>query len=683
MNNNKKATFYVILLAIVTLGGFAFLSPSASALQGGGQIQVPTTNSDFFMFGSQPNTDPVAFNPILSAYPLQNGVSGGGNCIACHGNYDDTVAPFDTWVVSMMGQSARDPVWRAAVAIAAQDVNDSNQFCFRCHAPSAWLQGRKNGPIAIFTAVDMEGINCNFCHRLVNPTTGPLSAVGYPNSTAGPLPDPAVVNPLAAVGVLPPQNLGNATYVVDPIGGVRRGPFDDIPMVPIGPNNSGAMVGPFHQTEIIYSPYHKDGALCGTCHDVSNPVYSAQPDGHLVLNTMNRSHPTMDRNDMFGEQRTFSEWLNSTFATTGVYFPDRRFGGNHATGVMKSCQDCHMPAQEGPGCNRYAEGPASNQFPPGQGRIRPNVPQHSWAGSNTWVLRAIVTQLDSGFYPGVNAVGLGMTPARVDESISRNFQMLRDASDMELTQSGSELRVKITNQTGHKLPTGYPEGRRAWINVKFYGANDVLIAERGHYDMTTATLTDGDTKVYETEQVIGAETAAATGLPAGTHFHLSLASETALDNRIPPRGFTNAAFAAVGAAPVAYTYADGQYWDFTNYAIPSTAVKAAVSFYYQTSSKEYMEFLRDTTTSVNAQNAYNLWVLHGKSAPALMDSAEIVLAASDHFSNPADLNGDGVVSGIDLATLLSNWGGSGAGDINGDGIISGPDLAAILSSWGQ
>jgi len=276
-----------------------------------------------------------------------------------------------------------------------------------------------------------------------------------------------------------------------------------------------------------------------------------------------------------------------------------------------------------------------------------------------------------------------MTPARVDESISRNFQMLRDASDMELTQSGSELRVKITNQTGHKLPTGYPEGRRAWINVKFYGANDVLIAERGHYDMTTATLTDGDTKVYETEQVIGAETAAATGLPVGAHFHLSLASVVAFDNRIPPRGFTNAAFAAVDSAPVGYTYADGQYWDFTNYAIPSTAVKAAVTFYYQTSSKEYMEFLRDTTTSVNAQNAYNLWVLHGKSAPALMDSAEIMLTAADHSSNPADLNGDGVVSGIDLATLLSNWGGSGAGDINGDGIISGPDLAAILSSWGQ
>jgi hypothetical protein len=263
--------------------------------------------------------------------------------------------------------------------------------------------------------------------------------------------------------------------------------------------------------------------------------------------------------------------------------------------------------------------------------------------------------------------------------------MLRDASDMELTQSGSELRVKITNQSGHKLPTGYPEGRRAWINVKFFDKNDDLVAERGHYDMTTAILSGSDTKVYETEQVIGAEVAAATNLPVGAHFHLSLASETLHDNRIPPRGFTNAAFAAAGAAPVDYLYADGQYWDFTNYVIPTNAVKAAVSFYYQTSSKEYMEFLRDTVLPPGQTGieAYDLWVLHGKSAPALMDSAEILLAASDHFSNPADLNGDGVVSGIDLATLLSNWGGSGAGDINGDGIISGPDLAAILSSWGQ
>lgn len=659
MKNYRKATFYFILLAIVTLGGFAFLSPSASALQGGGQIQVPTTKNDFFLFGTQPNTDPNAFVPI---YPSSW-------CAGCHGNYDNEVAPFDTWVVSMMAQAARDPVWVAARGVAMQDANSGGGFCLRCHAPGAWLSGRGHdtNPNVELTESDLEGMNCHFCHRVVNPTEGPLSAVGYPLNN--PTPDPAVLDPLSQVGILPAANQGNATYVVDPQD-ARRGPFSDVPTEPVA-HPGGYETGPFHPTLTIYSPYHSDGAFCGTCHDVSNPVFTAQPDGHLALNAMNRSHPTMNKNDMFGEQRTFSEWLNSTFATAGVYFEDRRFGGNHATGVMKSCQDCHMPAQQGYGCSPYI----------GTDADRPNVPQHSWAGANTWVIRAVVTQLNDES-PG-QAVDLGLTPERVDASVARNFQMLRDASDMELTQSGSQLRVKITNQSGHKLPTGYPEGRRAWINVKFYGANDVLIAERGHYDMTTATLTDGDTKVYETEQVIGAETAAATGLPVGTHFHLSLASETALDNRIPPRGFTNAAFAAVGAAPVDYIYADGQYWDFTNYVIPSTAVKAAVSFYYQTSSKEYMEFLRDTTTSVHGQNAYDLWLLHGKSAPALMDSAEIMLTAADHSSNPADLNGDGVVSGIDLATLLSNWGGSGAGDINGDGIISGLDLAAILSSWGQ
>ena len=132
--------------------------------------------------------------------------------------------------------------------------------------------------------------------------------------------------------------------------------------------------------------------------------------------------------------------------------------------------------------------------------------------------------------------------------------------------------------------------------MKFYDNNDDLVAERGYYDMVTAILSGSDTKVYETEQVIGAEVAAATNLPVSTHFHLSLAIETLHDNRIPPRGFTNAAFSAAGAAPVAYTYADGQYWDNTDYAIPANAVKAAVSFYYQTSSMEYMEFLRDTVS---------------------------------------------------------------------------------------
>ena len=49
---------------------------------------------------------------------------------------------------------------------------------------------------------------------------------------------------------------------------------------------------------------------------------------------------------------------------------------------------------------------------------------------------------------------------------------------------------------------------------------------------------------------------------------------------------------------------------------------------------------------------------------------------------PADLNGDGVVNGADLAILLIGWGGNGAGDLNNDGIINGADLATLLTNWG-
>ncbi len=47
-----------------------------------------------------------------------------------------------------------------------------------------------------------------------------------------------------------------------------------------------------------------------------------------------------------------------------------------------------------------------------------------------------------------------------------------------------------------------------------------------------------------------------------------------------------------------------------------------------------------------------------------------------------DLNQDGQVDGVDLATLLSGWGGTTDGDVNGDGAVDGTDLAYVLSNWG-
>jgi len=51
---------------------------------------------------------------------------------------------------------------------------------------------------------------------------------------------------------------------------------------------------------------------------------------------------------------------------------------------------------------------------------------------------------------------------------------------------------------------------------------------------------------------------------------------------------------------------------------------------------------------------------------------------------PADLNGDCVVNGADLAILLGTWGPCAGcpADLNGDGVVNGADLAVLLGSWG-
>jgi len=61
---------------------------------------------------------------------------------------------------------------------------------------------------------------------------------------------------------------------------------------------------------------------------------------------------------------------------------------------------------------------------------------------------------------------------------------------------------------------------------------------------------------------------------------------------------------------------------------------------------------------------------------------------ADPASTPAstcryDIAGDPfTIDGQDLAVLLSNWAGTGAGDLNCDGAVGAPDLAIMLNVWG-
>lgn len=574
---------------------------------------VDTTVRDYFQPGTQPNT--LAINVFESL-----------SCTFCHSDYDPNHAPYDKWVTSMMAQSARDPIFHACLAIANQDAAESGDLCIRCHAPTAWLEGRSTPTDATaFETKDFDGVTCHVCHRMVDPIFDPQN----------PVEDQDI---LAALGQIP-TNPHSGQYVIDPQDR-RRGPY---------------ALENFFYHQWRQSPYHRDSTLCATCHDVSNPVFTRDLDTY-VLNEPNHPHPTHDKFDEFPIERTFSEWLMSDFAL-GPIEMGGRFGGELS--AVSSCQDCHMPTNAGRGCNEFFGG-----------QVRSDLKLHEFNGANTWVLEAV-----RSLYPDIET---GLDAAGVAAAKERTLAMLRAASDMELTQIGHQLQVRIINQTGHKLPTGYPEGRRMWINVRFLDDASELVTEHGAYDSDSATLDIATTKVYEGKPGIDESVAAATGLSIGPSFHFVLNNKWFKDNRIPPRGFTNATFDAIQAKPVAYSYADGQHWDDTLFSIPLGARQVEVRVFYQITSREYIEFLRDENTTNDAgQIAYDQWVLHGKSAPAELDAGTLALAI------PGDIDGDGDVDLVDLSLALSAFGKSAGGDVDGDGDTDIIDLTLLLTYYGS
>ncbi|GJM23850.1 MAG: cytochrome c [Phycisphaerae bacterium] len=597
---NCHKLFQSLAVVLGIASALQFMNPSTAMAM----LPAGTTLEDFFMPGTQPGIGKGADleEPLVGPFE---------QCVLCHQassptpTFDESTAQFDRWASSMMGQSMRDPIFLAALAIAEQDADFAGDFCLRCHSPIGWAEGRVSGAGmtdgSSLIAKDMNGVSCSVCHRLVDPDYKP---------GVSPAVDSGI---LASVTGGVPVNPGSGQFVFDP-NDRRRGPFD------LTADHGGFF--PYHDFEI--SPFHQTSELCATCHDVSNPLYTKQLDGSYALGDLDAAHPTQDKYDQFPIERTYSEWTQSAFALSSIDL-DGRFGGNLP--AVSTCQDCHMEDTTGDGC----------RFPPIF--TRTDLPQHNFNGANSWVLRA-VRQL----YPDNDT---GLNAQRVDDSVARNESMLARASDMETYVDGDTMTVRIINYSGHKLPTGYGEGRRMWINVKFFDDTDALVTEHGAYDVTTAGLTTGDTKVYEIHHGIDAVMASSTGLPEGESFHFALNNEVLFDNRIPPMGFVNTNFEAVQAEPVAYAYPDGQYWDDTDYTIPPTAVSVEVAVYHQTTSKEYIEFLRDTNTTNSAgTTAYNMWDMFGKSAPVEMDfvSRDLFIAG--------DGDGDGDVDADDLPAFV-------------------------------
>lgn len=546
-------------------------------------------------------------------------------CMNCHGTAD-AADPYQTWRGSLMALGGRDPLFFAQVTTANQDVENVGYYCLRCHVPGSIVSGTAlDASGATLTNYDRDGVSCHFCHSMVDPIFKPGVS------------PPADQSILAALDDVP-QYYGNAAFVLDPEGS-RRGPRLD------------------HQAmhEMTYSPFHTSGDFCGTCHDVGNLATSKQANGTYRYNAINQRSPTTDPWQQFPLERTYTEWKLSTFAATGVDMGGR-FGGVGGP-VVSSCQDCHMPRVAGNAC---AFGPE-----------RADVTTHDFAGSAVGVLQMIALE---------NINDPEVDQDAVAAAIAKSIDMLHRAASVEVAQVGSSVRVRVINESGHKIPTGHIEGRRIWVNVKMLNASGAVVREYGAYDLLTATLDEASTEIYEMHVGLSDFASTATGLPPGPTGHMALADTIVKDNRIPPRGFNNAAFEAGGAPVVAHEYADGQYWDDSYFAMAPDAVRAEATVLYQNLPRDYIEHLRDANhTNNTGQNLFNLWTATGRGAPVPMVSAKCALQSA----LTGDCNGDGAVNGSDLAVLLTAWNSNDSpADLNGDRLVDGVDFSIMLANWG-
>jgi glucose/arabinose dehydrogenase len=534
---------------------------------------LETTMRDFFFPGTQPGeiVDPI----LLPA-----------TCDVCH-----TSLITNAWQGSMMSQAGRDPLFWAALEVANHDVPGSGEYCMRCHLPKAWLEGRSSTPdgSALMPADFDSGVTCEICHRAVDPV-----ASTNPEDQAR-IRDTSIRSGLGLP--LPEGHIGSAMMIIDPAD-YRRGPFDLGDNFNYHPNQTyrSDFLGGDPNNPIARS------RLCGNCHNVDNPILSwDNTEMDYLPNNVNEGAPSFEQGDLFAVETTFDEWLNSDYAMT------------------TACQDCHMPRTTG----YAAESFLGSVFRDCD--INGCLPVHEFVGGNTWIPQLLQNPLWR-----LNRQDLR---SLLNNTILKSRAMLQQAAkvDVDFQETNNLTVVRITNLTGHKLPTGYTQGRRMWVRIVAYNDNGDEVFSACQYDPLTGILIDdANCIVFEALQAITPKFAAMLNpqVQAGPSFHFMLNNSVYKDNRIPPAGFTVQALNRRGLMPMqngvpSQIYAPNQNYFEAIFNLPPEATSVVAFLFYQTASKEYIDFLV-AKGGVDAQLLAQLW--EGNKSPP-----ELVAWGSDPF----------------------------------------------------
>jgi hypothetical protein len=636
-------------------------------------------------------------------------------CDNCHGGYDVAVEPVANWHGSMMALAGRDPIFWATVAVAERDFPGAGDLCIRCHSPEGWIGGRSTPTDgSALSSADAFGVSCDVCHQLVNPDGSEHAGTQNPPFVANDEGNPPVGY----------QGSGMAVF----FGGAEK----------LGPYSNPASPHP-----ALPSLYHRSSALCGTCHDVSNAAvgdlapshgsmvplapgtFSGIPGAPVATKAAFNNFPYA-----YGTvERTYSEHVASLFDTTRVAdyasLPDELEagsierahaaataavpGGDYADGMPRyfTCQTCHMAPVQGKGCNK-AGAP-----------VRADLPLHDMTGGNTWMPDAIQYLAARNELPLGNSLSATQIAAMAVGK-TRALANLTEAASLRVT--GNTLR--IVNLTGHKLLSGYPEGRRMWARIRWSdGAGNLMRVDGGYGPVGTVTLNGTpavvnsildlggtNTRIYqvhmgmtqewalallslgysptlalEYDRVSGAPAYTLGDLaaePAGTtheSFHFALNDVTVADDRIPPWGMSYDEALARSALPVP----DDQYgnpgpggrylhYDDLDLRPPIGAATATIELLYQMTSWEYVQFLWLANPGTipfladAGEDMLEAWLANGQAAP-------VVMASTTWTALAGDCNNNGILDSLDIASGTS-------ADCNGNGTPDECDVALGYSN---
>jgi hypothetical protein len=383
--------------------------------------------------------------------------------------------------------------------------------------------------------------------------------------------------------------------------------YSDAPdgMIPsrFGPRDN-PVTSPRHPS--MGSAFIRDARMCGQCHEVSHPLTNRlMADGR-------------DTGAAFPLQSTYSEWSQSDYARRAQ---------------PETCQTCHMREITG-------EMLPSTRIP--DAPLRAGQRRHEFLGANVWGLALL-----KAAYPGERDDEYDALRAQTQAYLRTAATVAVTGAATGVAGGAATVRVRVTNLSGHKLPTGYEDARLMWLQVM---VGDTVVS--GAY-VNDELVEDAQARVYRFQ---AGRLEGGVVTPSDFVARHNVVIE---DTRIPPLGMR----ADARTAPVGRDYAGGADGALRNYdeatftvPLPATAGAATVTarLMYRTTTKHYVEAIASANrTDDRGRTLLALWNATGRAAPVVVaeGSATVTVtaaAASEPEGGCATRRGAGGGGGLAL-----------------------------------